>query len=274
MSVVWTPLAGLVLAALVLGAPGKGAFAGQDVAVVDVELVLAVDVSSSMTADELALQRQGYIAALRSPEVVRAIENGRYGRVALTYVEWGASNSRRVVVPWTLVDGAARAEHVATLLEQAPVRNLFQTSISGAIRHSMRAFATSGFRGLRRIIDISGDGPNNQGGMVAAWRDIAVENGITINGLPIILEGRAFGDETIALLEDYYSHCVIGGPRAFLLPVRSWDHFAEAVRWKLVLELSHFAVAVQTVAGRTGMADAAGVDCLIGEKIWSGMEQD
>jgi hypothetical protein len=273
MSVAWSPFAGLVLAALALGAP-RSVSGGADGVLVDVELVLAVDVSSSMTADELALQRQGYITALRSPEVLRAIGTGQHGRVALTYVEWGASSSRRVVVPWTLIDGPARAERVATLLEQAPVRNLFQTSISGAIRHSMRAFAESGYRGVRRIIDISGDGPNNQGGMVSAWRDIAVENGITINGLPIILEGRAFGDETIALLEDYYSHCVIGGPRAFLLPVRGWDQFAEAVRRKLVLELSHLAVPVHTVAQLAGADGGGGVDCLIGEKIWSGMEQD
>ncbi|MVA97255.1 DUF1194 domain-containing protein [Nitratireductor sp. CAU 1489] len=274
MSVAWSPLAGLVFVALVLGAPANGVFGGEGGEAVDVELVLAVDVSSSMTADELALQRRGYIAALRSPEVLRAIENGRHGRVAVTYVEWGASNSRRVLVPWTLIDGMAQAERVAALLERAPVRNLFQTSIAGAIRHSMRAFADSGFRGTRRVIDISGDGPNNQGGMVAAWRDIAVENGITINGLPMILEGRAFGDETIALLEDYYSDCVIGGPRAFILPVRDWDHFAEAVRWKLVLELSGVAMPVLTVANRTGTEDARGVDCLIGEKMWSGMEQD
>lgn len=241
---------------------------------VDVELVLAVDVSSSMTRDELVLQREGYKAAFRSPDVMRAIQYGRYGRVAVTYVEWGASTSRKVIVPWTLVANVADAEKVVRLLDEAKVRNLFQTSISGAIRYGVRAFEENSYRGTRRVIDISGDGPNNEGGLVSTFRDAAVREGITINGLPMILEGRAFGDETIALLDRYYTDCVIGGPGSFILPVSNWDQFAEAVRWKLILELSDARPKFWRASGRENSGNAATTDCRIGEKMWSGMEQD
>ena len=141
---------------------------------VDAELVLAVDVSSSMQPGELALQREGYSAAFRSKDVIDAILYGGYGRIAVTYVEWGSSNVHRVVVPWTLVDSAASAHAVADKLDGAKIATMFRTSISGAIRDGLRAFDENRYHGLRRIIDISGDGPNNEGGPVTVARDTAV----------------------------------------------------------------------------------------------------
>ncbi|MEZ5812907.1 MAG: DUF1194 domain-containing protein [Rhizobiaceae bacterium] len=238
---------------------------------VDVELVLAVDVSSSMMSDELALQRQGYAAAFRSDEVLRAIRYNRYGRIAVTYVEWGASDLHDVIVPWTAVATAEDAERIAVILESARVRNLARTSISGAIRYSVRAFADNRFQGTRRVIDVSGDGPNNQGGLVTEARDAAIGEGITINGLPVVIEGRAFGEETIADLDDYYADCVIGGPQAFVMAVKDWNQFAEAVRRKLVVELSGGQPPVWRASSVVAEPAGGQFDCGVGEAGWKEM---
>ena len=240
---------------------------------VDVELVIAVDTSSSMKSEELRLQRSGYAAAFRSREVVDAIRDGLHGRVAVTYVEWGASGSRRVIVPWTLVSGAEEARRVAETLERTDIESLYQTSIAGAIRYGQRAIEENDFDGHRRVIDISGDGPNNQGGLVSASRDGAIGAGITINGLPLMLRDNVLSAEG-ASLDAYYADCVIGGPSAFLLPVRDWAQFPDAVRRKLVLELAGYPV--ERAAGgddaRVWKAAGAGTDCTIGERLWWGME--
>ena len=243
---------------------------------VDVELVIAVDTSSSMKTVELQLQRQGYAAAFRSREVIDAIADGVHGRVAVTYVEWGASGSRRLIVPWTMIAGAEDARQVADMLEKATVKNLFQTSISGAIRYGQRVLRENDFEGNRRVIDISGDGPNNQGGLVTISRDAATGEGITINGLPLMLPGNVLSRSDLAL-DDYYADCVIGGPRSFLLSVRDWDQFPDAVRRKLVLEL-----AGGPANGAPGEPEEAriwkisdgGADCTIGEALWRGWKQD
>lgn len=249
--------------------------AGEGLAV-DVELVLAVDVSSSMKPVELALQRQGYAAAIRAREVIDAMLSGRHGRVAVTYVEWGASGSRRVVVPWTLVAAPQDALAVAERLAEAELGSLFQTSISGAIRYAMRAFADSPYAGDRRIVDISGDGPNNQGGLVTLSRDAALAEGITINGLPLVLHANVLSGPGTPSLDRYYADCVVGGPRAFVLPVRGWDAFPAAVRRKLVLELSDARPALPGAARPSARprdaAAAAPVDCTIGETLWRGAE--
>ena len=175
---------------------------------VDVELVLAVDVSWSMDIDEQQLQRDGYVAAFRSKDVQDAITGGGWGRVAVTFVEW-------VVVPWTLIDSAAASEAFAEQLgRQSPTRQR-RTSISSAIDFTVSLFETSPFSGLRRVIDVSGDGPNNQGRSVVEAREAAAAKGITINGLPLMTTG---GDEfglswgSIADLDLYYAECVIAGP--------------------------------------------------------------
>lgn len=257
-----------------LGLSGPALAAGE--IAVDVELVLAVDVSRSMTERELEIQRRGYAEAIASFEVSEAIASGPNGRVALTYVEWAASASQRTVVPWTLIGSAADADafagHLATHFESAMRR----TSISGAIDHAAGLFDGNGFSGLRQIIDVSGDGPNNEGRPVEAARDAAVARGIVINGLPLMTrEGMGF-QWTLSDLDRYYRDCVIGGPAAFVVPVTEWSEFARAVRRKLVLELVGPAVepAGAPVVPAQFMQDLyvteppAKYDCLIGEKIW------
>lgn len=253
--------------ACLAGGPARGLAAETRV---DAELVLAVDVSSSMQPGELALQREGYSAAFRSKDVIDAIIDGGYGRIAVTYVEWGSSNVHRVVVPWTLVDSAASAHAVAEKLDGAKIATMFRTSISGAIRVGLRAFDENRYHGLRRIIDISGDGPNNEGGPVTVARDIAVSQGVTINGLPLMVRPLlAAGGEDMPSLDDYYADCVIGGARAFVLPVTSWRQFPQAVRRKLVLEMSGRDPAIREAAAKSGpdvLLPGKGADCQIGEK--------
>ncbi|MEX0956108.1 MAG: DUF1194 domain-containing protein [Rhizobiaceae bacterium] len=243
---------------------------------VDVELVIAVDTSSSMKTVELQLQRQGYAAAFRSREVIDAIADGVYGRVAVTYVEWGASGSRRVIVPWTMIGGGEDAHQVADMLEKATVKSLFQTSIAGAIRYGQRALRENDFDSNRRVIDISGDGPNNQGGLVTISRDVAIGEGITINGLPLMLPGNVLSRNDLSL-DEYYADCVIGGPRSFLLPVRDWDQFPDAVRRKLVLELAGgpaTAAPSEPVKARMWKTSSGVADCTIGEALWRGWSQE
>jgi len=149
---------------------------------VDFELVLAVDASRSMEPFEQKIQRDGYIAAFRRKEVVDAIREGVNGRAAITYVEWSGSTVQRIIVPWTLVDSAESAERLATELGQPILPTLSRTSLSGAIDFSGTLFDNNGFKGMRKVIDISGDGANNNGRPIADARNEAVAKGITING--------------------------------------------------------------------------------------------
>lgn len=243
---------------------------------VDVELVLAVDASWSMDFEEQLIQRDGYASAFRSSEVIETILYGGYGKVAVTYVEWAGWESQQVVVPWTLIDSAAAAHAFAeSLIEGAP-RHYRRTSISGAINFAANLFDGNGYEGMRRIIDISGDGANNQGAPVTDARDAAVARGLTINGLPLMTNepGRGFGYD-IPQLDLYFSECVIGGGQAFVIPVRSWDEFPEAVRRKLVLELAGRGLPVLFAqAATTGATDITSSDCLIGEKLWERRRQN
>jgi hypothetical protein len=258
--------AGLVIIA-------AGGFAGQALAEpVDVELILAVDVSLSMSPGELAIQRDGYAAALRHEDVVRAIASGVHGRIAVTYVEWAGDDVQHVVVPWTLIAGADDARRVAEGLSLAPPRSARRTSISGMLYFAADLFAESAYRGMRRVVDISGDGPNNQGLPVVQARDALVAQGVTVNGLPLMTQGMGFGGRyDLAELDAYYRDCVIGGPGAFMIPVNDWSQFPEAVRRKLVLELagSPGRREAPVVTRASISAAAAGpTDCLIGEKMW------
>jgi len=233
---------------------------------VDLKLVLAVDVSFSMDTGEQKVQRQGYVEALRHPEVIDAITSGLLGRIAVTYVEWGGINSQVVRVPWTVIDGKASAEKLAERLSAASYENLHRTSISSALLFAARILATPDFAAPRRVIDISGDGPNNQGLPVTAARDAAVAQGIVINGLPILTNPFNFdGYFDIPNVDEYYQDCVIGGTGAFILRVTDSKQFAEAIRRKLVLEISERPAHVQPVAD---VVKPARVDCLIGEKMW------
>jgi hypothetical protein len=204
---------------------------------VDLALVLAVDVSRSMDPDEQELQRNGFIEAFRSPLVHDAIGRGMLGRISVTYMEWSGEEDQRVVVPWTLIDGREAAQAFADQLARAPPGRIFQTSISSAIDFSVRLIGTSGLEPLRRVIDISGDGPNSSGRSVTAARNEAVAKGITINGLPIMLKRPSgFGD--MEHLDRYYRDCVIGGQGAFIVPVRERHQFAEAIRTKIIREIA------------------------------------
>lgn len=235
---------------------------------VDVELFLAVDVSRSMSPRELEIQRRGYAEAIVSDEVVGAIALGARGRIAMTYVEWAGFGSQRTVVEWTLISGpedaAAFAARISAHFEDA----LRRTSISSAIDHAADSFDKNGFVGDRRVIDVSGDGPNNAGRPVAHARDDALARGIVINGLPLMTKEGLGAEWTLDDLDLYYQACVIGGPSSFVVPVRSWESFPTAVRLKLVQEL---AAAPRTPLIRKAefhIAPRPEYDCMVGEKIW------
>lgn len=228
---------------------------------VDLELVLAVDVSRSMTPLELEIQRRGYAEALTSDEVWTAIRGGMIGRVALTYMEWAGQFHQRVVVPWTLIETREDAARFAAAITAHFDGSMRRTSISGGLEAATIAFEINDFHGLRRVIDISGDGPNNHGRPVLPARSEVLAKGIIINGLPLMTEdemSRRFG---IPDLDAYYTNCVIGGPGAFMLPVWSWEDFEPTLRRKLVLELAGIEPQPQIVP-------VAGYDCMIGEKLW------
>lgn len=232
---------------------------------VDVELVLAVDVSYSMDMDELALQREGYAQAIISKEFLQALKSGPNGRISVTYFEWAASSDQKLIIPWRVIDGPETADAVATEILKTPIRRASRTSISGAINFAMPLFDENPRRGIRRVIDISGDGPNNNGSPVAVARDAALEKGIVINGLPIMVKELSYSTMDIGNLDFYYEDCVIGGPGSFVVAIKDRDKFKEAIRTKLVLE----------VAGRmperpvVPVADKEPrVNCMVGEKIW------
>jgi hypothetical protein len=258
---------GLTIAA-VLGlcaAPSVSAVAAEPV---DVELILAVDVSLSMSPDELEIQRQGYAAALTSEAVIQAIQDGAYGRIAVTYVEWAGQSSQHVIVPWTAI--ASREDAVAFVqkLTANPPNSARRTSISGALLFAGDLFAESSYRSLKRVIDVSGDGANNQGPPVDAVRDGVTAQGVTINGLPLMTKGGGMPSVfDIDNLDTYYTNCVIGGPGAFMIPVNDWSQFPEAVRRKLVLELAGTPDADATLPVVKAAAEP-GYDCQVGEKMW------
>jgi uncharacterized protein YbaA (DUF1428 family) len=232
---------------------------------VDVELVLAVDVSYSMDMDELAIQREGYAQAIVSKEFLQALKGLPNGKISITYFEWAASSDQKIIIPWRVIDGPETADAVAAEIMKTPIRRASRTSISGAINFAMPLFEENPYRGLRRVIDISGDGPNNNGTPVTAARDAALEKGIIINGLPIMVKEPSYSTMDIDNLDFYYEDCVIGGPGSFVVSIKDRDKFKEAIRSKLLLE----------VAGRTPerrlvpvAAKEPRVSCTIGEKIW------
>jgi hypothetical protein len=232
---------------------------------VDAELVLAVDVSYSMDPEEQALQREGYITALTSREFMQALKQGMNAKVAVTYFEWAGATDQRIVVPWRLIDGPESADAVAAEISRAPYRRASRTSISGALQFSMPLFESSGYRGIRQIIDVSGDGVNNNGLPVTLVRDEVLAKGITINGLPIMLKRPNYGTMDIDQLDVYYEDCVIGGPGAFVIPIREREKFKEAIRTKLVLEIAGRAPERRVIPAA---ADKPRISCTIGERLW------
>jgi hypothetical protein len=267
-AVLASALAGLGLSFAASGPSGLADLRGSRIAGsldVDVELVLAVDISYSMDLDELALQREGYVEALTSPEFLTALKNGMHGRVAVSYVEWAGVIDQKLVMPWRLIDGRASAEAVAGQISRAPTRRAYRTSISGGLIFSASLFEENGYRGIRRVIDVSGDGTNNQGPLVTVVRDDVVAQGITINGLPIMLKRPNPATMDIENLDVYYEDCVIGGPGAFVIPVRERSQFRDATRTKLVLEIAGRVPQARVVPAQ---ARAPRISCTIGEQLW------
>jgi hypothetical protein len=232
---------------------------------VDLELILAVDVSRSMDPDEQALQRDGYIAAITHPDVIAAIGGGARGRIALSYVEWAGPETQSTVVDWRVIDGAAAAGAFAAAHKEAPIQGYRGTAIADGIVFSATRFDGNGFAATRRVIDVSGDGPNNMGMPIELAREAVIRKGVTINGLPIMIK-QPGGFAAIADLDVYYQDCVIGGTGAFTIVIRSADQFAEAIRRKLVLEIAGRTPTAPAVPA-TATKAASRIDCLIGEKL-------
>jgi Protein of unknown function (DUF1194) len=225
-----------VLAALI-AASGLPATA-EDLPV-DLELVLAVDISGSVDEVEAQLQREGYIAALRHPHVIEAIQGGMFRRIAVTYVEWAGDHYQRTMLDWTLLEDAAGAHGFADALAETPLMSAHWTSLSGAIDYAAARFENNGFEGVRRVIDVSGDGYNNRGRRVELARDEAVAAGITINGLPIVNDRpNPWGGSPPKDLDLYFEERVIGGPGAFIVVAEDYTAFASAILSKLLLEIA------------------------------------
>jgi hypothetical protein len=232
---------------------------------VDVELVLAVDISYSMDPDEQALQREGYIQALTSREFLTAVREGGHGKIAVTYFEWAGPPTQKIIMPWRVIDGPESADAVAAEIARAPTSRASRTSISAALKFARSLFDNSGYRGVRRVIDVSGDGANNSGPLVAPTRDEIVNEGITINGLPLVLKRLNYATMDIEQLDVYYEDCVIGGPGAFVIPIREREKFVEATRTKLILEIAGRQPEAKVMPAS---ADKPRISCTIGEKIW------
>jgi Protein of unknown function (DUF1194) len=232
---------------------------------VDSEVVLAVDVSYSMDPDEQALQREGYVEALTSREFMEALKGGSSGRISISYFEWANVGDQKLLLPWRLIDGPESADAVAAELARAPYRRASRTSISGGLMFAQSLFESSPYRGIRRVIDVSGDGANNNGPPVTLIRDQVLAKGIVINGLPIMIKKPNYLTMDIDDLDVYYEDCVIGGPGAFVIPIKEREKFTEAIRHKLVQEVAGREPSPRVIATA---ADAPRISCTIGERMW------
>jgi hypothetical protein len=236
---------------------------------VDLELVFAVDVSGSVDWEEATLQRRGYIDALRSDEVINAIKSGPYGKIAVAYVEWAGTYLQRTVIDWTVLDGRESADAFTDILSKADIESGPWTSISSAIQYAVPMFARNEFQGTRRVIDISGDGPNNLGAPVTEARANAIAAGITINGLPIVNDRMGPGNtRNIRDLDKYYRDCVIGGPGAFMVVANNFSDFALAIKRKLIFEIAGLFPSEMPSLRPAQGEDAA--YCMIGERQFRG----
>ncbi|WP_341909322.1 DUF1194 domain-containing protein [Ferrovibrio terrae] len=226
-------LTGLPLATLPV--PGRAA----EQMPVDLELVLAVDISGSIDADEAKLQREGYARALIDKDVIKAIRGGIHGKIAIAYFDWSDSYVQNDILDWTLIHDEASAQAVSRRLLEQQTRTARRTSISGAINHAIPRFGSGPYKGVRKVLDISGDGPNNDGGPIDLARDKALAAGIVINGLPI-MNGKVntWGFPVLEDLDRYFEGCVIGGPGSFVVVAEGFNTFHEAVRRKLILEIA------------------------------------
>lgn len=200
-------------------------------AVVDLQLVLAVDASGSVDAERFELQKQGYVTAFRDPRVWQTIQAGPRQAIAVTMVQWTGPALQIQVLPWTVLRDATTVQAFASAIADTP-RQLFGggTSLSGIIDYAVPLLRDSPFQSPRRVLDISGDGSNNRGRAAAEARNDAVRAGIVINGLPILALEPG--------LERYYLDHVIGGPGAFVITAENYETFAEAILRKLLREMA------------------------------------
>ncbi len=206
---------------------------------VDLELVIATDVSRSIDEDEARLQRQGIAAAFRDQDVIRAIQSGFLRRIGVAYIDYSSTDFIEIVIPWRIIADNKSAENFADALIKAPLTYGQRTSISDALEFAVNMIETNTLEGTRRVIDVSGDGPNNHGRLVSNVRDETAARNITINGLPIINTHDA-GQSRFYLpdLDKYYRGCVIGGVGAFYVVARDFADYARAIRKKLIFEIA------------------------------------
>ncbi len=206
---------------------------------VDLELVLAVDVSSSIDEVEARRQREGHVAALADPEVISAIQSGGYGRIAVLYLEWADGEFQRVVAPWTVIDTEEDARAFAATLATSPFVSGRRTAIGAAISTSIQLIDSNQYAGMRQVIDISGDGPQNSGPSLSEARQAAEERGITVNGLPIDNSRQSPFRPTVSIdVASYFENNVIAGPGAFISPSNEHQDFVEALKRKLIIEIA------------------------------------
>ena len=220
----------LAVLALALASPSRSARAEIPV---DLQLVLAIDASSSVDYDEFNLMANGLAHAFRDERVKQAIASGALGAIAVSVVQWASAgtSAQHVSVPWQLIDGAVAAESLADNLQMMP-RDVDGggTSIGNAIHYSLRQFPAGPYRGLRQVIDVSGDGIDNGVDPAHAARDDAVAQGVTVNGLAILNEEKN--------LDRHYQDHVIGGPGAFVIEAADYADFSRAILQKLLREIS------------------------------------
>jgi hypothetical protein len=213
--------------------------AAQEKKDIDLALALGIDISGSIDPEEAKMQREGYVLAFRDPVIVKAILGGPNGRIAVAYYEWSDSWMQKLLIDWTLLDSETGIAAFANRLADAPISIARRTSISGAIRYAIPLFGRSPYEPQRKVLDISGDGSNNDGALVTEMRYEALKERIVINGLPIMNDRpNPFGFPNEADLDRYYLHCVTGGPRSFVEVARSFEDFPRAVRKKLLQEVA------------------------------------
>jgi hypothetical protein len=225
----------ILAAGMLAGSSAGAALSGDHV---DIALVINTDVSYSVDENEARFQREGAIAAFRNPDVIKAIQAGPLGRIAVTYLDFSSYSMNKIIAPWHIVHDAASAEAFADLLAIAPRTLGVQTSISSGLEMAEHLLDTSGYVATKRVIDVSGDGPNNEGHLVDRVRDEIVAKGIVINGLPIMTPADQFDVYYLADLDKYYAGCVIGGTGAFIQVAHGFEDLARALRRKLILEIS------------------------------------
>ena len=202
---------------------------------VDLQLIIATDVSGSVSHNEAFLQRKGVADAFRHREVITAIESGSLGRIAVAYIDWSSRFYNQVLVDWTMIDGEEAALEYANVLMRIPRTRGQGTSISDVLEFSMAVLEYSPYHSRKQVIDVSGDGPNRSGRPLLEVKAEVISKGIVINGLPIV---DPYGWDEFSNLGEYFRGCVIGGPGAFVQVAEGFADFSRAIRRKLVLELS------------------------------------